>query len=414
MEDLLKLGLALALGLLIGTERGWHERAAAEGTRPAGIRTFGLIGLLGGLSALLASRQGELVLGLAFLALAGVLVVSHIIDSRIDRDSGITTVVAGLVTFALGALVFRGQEVLAAAGAVITATLLSLKPVLHRWLSRIEPTDLYATLKMLLISVVLLPVLPNQGYGPWAALNPYEIWWMVVLITGISFVAYVSMKLFGTRRAILLTSLFGGLASSTAATISLSRIGHDRQCYDITAAGVMLANTTMFLRMLLVLAVVNPALITAVSGPLLGMALTTGLGCLYFLRRRHERTDADHELRLNNPFQILPALQFGALLILITLLTEAARAWMGNQGLFAVAALAGLVDVDAINLTLAKMARTGLETAIAIQGITLVAMVNTLIKGLLATIIAGKRMGLRLLPPLVLAAAVGGVVAFVL
>lgn len=414
MELILKLGLSLTLGLLIGTERGWHERTAAEGARPAGIRTFGLIGLLGGLSALLASQLGALTLGLVFLGLSGVLVVGHLQVSRIDHDVGITTIIAGLVTFVLGALVFYDYETLATAGAVITAILLSLKPVLHRWLTRIQPDELYATLKMLLISVVLLPVLPNRGFGPWQALNPYEIWWMVVLITGISFVAYVSMRLLGANRAILLTSLFGGLASSTATTVSLARIGRDQAGVDLLAAGVMLTTVTMFLRMLLVLVIINPSLAMRAAWPLLAMAVVTAIGCLYFLYRERGSAKQDSDISVNNPFQILPALQFGMLLVVITLLAEAARHWLGEPGLFAAAGLAGLVDVDAINLTLARMEQVGLTTIIAVQGIALVAMVNTLVKGLWVAVIAGRRMSLVLLPWLALTALTGGLVAFVL
>jgi len=176
MEQLTDLGIALALGLLVGIERGWQERTSEEGSRVAGIRTFGLLGLLGGLWALLAETMGDLLLGVSFMALTAVLIAAYLSDRRSARDIGITTLVAGLVTFVLGALAVRGQAHIAITGAVITVTLLSLKPTLHRWLRHLEPADFYAALKLLLISVVLLPVLPNRGYGPWAALNPYQVW----------------------------------------------------------------------------------------------------------------------------------------------------------------------------------------------------------------------------------------------
>ena len=179
MQTLIDLGLALALGLLVGVERGWQERGAAEGSRIAGIRTFGLIGLLGGLWQLLAGGAGDVLLGLAFLAFALLMVIAHAAEARVSNDYGVTTLVATLITFVLGALSVRGQQGVAASGAVVTAVILSLKPMLHHWLERIEPNELAAALKLLLISVVILPVLPDQGFGPWQALNPYELWWLV-------------------------------------------------------------------------------------------------------------------------------------------------------------------------------------------------------------------------------------------
>jgi len=224
MEQLVDLGIALAIGLLIGTERGWERRTAQEGSRIAGIRTFGLLGLLGGLWALLAAAMGELLLGGAFLALTAVLITAYLRDRRADRDLGITTLVAALLTFALGAFAVRGQTHIAVTGAVASVILLSLKPVLHSWLRKLEPEAFYAALKLLLISVVLLPVLPNQGYGPWSAFNPYQVWWLVVLIASLSFAGYLAMKLVGTERGIMLTGLFGGVVSSTATTLTFSRL----------------------------------------------------------------------------------------------------------------------------------------------------------------------------------------------
>ncbi|MCW8928485.1 MAG: MgtC/SapB family protein, partial [Gammaproteobacteria bacterium] len=216
MELFERLAVALAIGLLIGIERGWHEREAGEGRRIAGLRTFGIIGLLGAVSGLLADELGELLLAATFIAFAALVIAAHVLESREDRDFGMTTPVAALLTFTLGTLAALGYTAVAGATAVVTATLLGLKPLLHRWIEQMEQRELYAIFKMLMISVVLLPILPNQGYGPWQALNPYEIWWMVVLIAGISFAGYFAVKIAGSRRGLVITGLFGGLASSTA------------------------------------------------------------------------------------------------------------------------------------------------------------------------------------------------------
>ncbi|NTW49007.1 MAG: MgtC/SapB family protein [Chlorobiales bacterium] len=186
--------------MLIGIERGWRERKGEESVHMAGVRTFGLIGMLGALWAMLAENMGPLLLGLAFVAFAALMIVAHVLAVKRDMDYGLTTVVASLITFALGALAMRGYETVSAAVAVVTTTILGIKPILHGWVERLEQKELFAIFKLLLISVVILPALPDRGFGPWDALNPYEIWLMIVLIAAISFVGYFAMKVAGPKR----------------------------------------------------------------------------------------------------------------------------------------------------------------------------------------------------------------------
>ena len=201
MDDLdlfKRLGMALAIGLLLGAERGWQMRLAPEGSRIAGIRSFALIGILGGAWALLAQEVGELAMAVAFAAFAALVIAAHLMHlRRFPDEQGITTEIAALLTFCLGALSVRGHQMPAAAVAVVAVTLLSLKETLHHLVERIEAAELKAATKLLLISVVVLPVLPNQGFGPGEILNPYRLWLIVVLIAGISFVGYLAMKLAG-------------------------------------------------------------------------------------------------------------------------------------------------------------------------------------------------------------------------
>lgn len=220
----LRLGLALAIGLLLGLERGWHGRTAAEGDRIAGIRTFALTGLLGGVSAWLATVTTPVFSALAMLALGGLLAVSYWVRLRSDDDLGLTTEIALLLTFALGVAAVTGPMAPTAAVAVVAALLLSMKPTLHRWVRQIERFELEALFKLALISVVVLPLLPNQGYGPGQVLNPYLLWWAVVFVAGLSFVGYIAIRVLGARLGILATGLFGGIASSTATTLALSRL----------------------------------------------------------------------------------------------------------------------------------------------------------------------------------------------
>ncbi len=408
MELFLRLGLALAIGLLVGVERGWKKREAPEGSRIAGIRTFGLIGLLGGLWALLGQELGNILLGIAFTMLALLMIVAYVRGVRVDRDVGITSVVAALVTFALGALAVQGYMAVAAAGAVVTTTLLSLKPALHRWLRNVEALPLLAGLKLLLISVVVLPVLPNQGYGPWQALNPYVIWWMVVLIASISFAGYLAIKTVGAHRGILLTGLFGGMVSSTATTINLARLVKRTRLQAILAAGIVVAAATMFPRMLLEVAVVNVALVPKFILPLGLMTLAAAGGAIW-LARRKQSTTVDGELPLRNPMELLPALGFGLLLAVIMLLAEAFRAWLGDTGIYVLAAISGIADVDAITLSLARMAHDNLAHEVVVRATILAAMVNTAVKGILAATIAGRAIGLRVLTPFAITLVFGGV-----
>ncbi|HFC54004.1 MAG TPA: MgtC/SapB family protein [Gammaproteobacteria bacterium] len=408
MDELLSLAVALAVGLLIGTERGWHERSGEEGSRIAGIRTFGLIGLLGGLWALVAQQLGELLLGVAFAAFAILVMVAYARAVALRHDVGITTVMAALVTFALGALAVRGQMGVAAAVAVVTASLLSLKPVLHRWLRHLEPSELYGALKLLLISVVLLPVLPNRGYGPWQALNPYAIWWLVVLIAGLSFAAYFAMKIGGTRKGIMLTSLLGGMVSSTAVTLSFSRLGRNGDLCRLLAAGVVAASATMFPRILLEVAVVNPALLPHLLLPMGTMTLVAYGGAWWLWRSNRDGSNVTQP-PLRNPFELLPALQFGLLLALIMLASRALYAWFGERGIYLLTALSSIGDVDAIVLSLARMAHGELEGELSIRAIVLAAMVNTLVKWVLVFAVAGRVMGWRVgavLGPVLLGGAV--------
>lgn len=413
MELYIRLGLALGIGLLIGVERGWRERAAPEGSRIAGVRTLGLVGLLGGLWALLAAELGELLLGLAFAVIAVLMIIAHTMRARTDGDVGITTVVAALVTFALGALAVRGYESVAAAGGVITAALLSLKPVLHGWLRRVEARDFYAVLQLLLISVVLLPVLPDQGYGPWNALNPYEIWWMVVLIAGISFAGYVAMKAVGTQRGIMLGGLFGGLVSSTAVTLNYSRLGRENRYRTVLAAGVLVAAGTMFPRILIEVAVINPVLLELLALPLVLMAVTVFSGALW-LWHWQRRSGELGEMPLHNPLRLATAVKFGLLLAAVMLLAEAFRAWLGEAGVYLLAGISGISDVDAITLSMARMAQGDLPAEVAVRAIMLAAMVNTIVKGVLATFIGGMALGARIVPVFVAAAVVGTVSLFLL
>jgi uncharacterized membrane protein (DUF4010 family) len=409
--------VALAIGLLIGLERGWETRERAEGTRVAGIRTFGVIGLLGAVTALLAVEFGVLLAAAIASGFAVVVILAHWRRMATTGDYGITTIVAAFLVFALGALAGMGQLLISSASAVVIALLLGMKPELHGMLERIDRGELIATLRLLLISVVLLPILPDQGYGPWQALNPYRIWWMVVLIAGVSYVGYVAIKWIGRSRGLMVTSLFGGLVSSTAVTISFARRVQRRPSeHAICAAGIVAASSIMFPRMTLVLAVVAPAMALELSAPLL-LAGFCGLIGAWLLMRQHtargrkEPETAQHQ----NPLDLGTALQFGALLAAIFLLAKAAQAWLGDAGVLALAVISGMGDVDAIVLSFSAMAGQGdITVSLAAAGILLAAVSNTVVKCGLTVAIGGWRLGLRVGIALAAALVAGGVAVVLL
>jgi uncharacterized membrane protein (DUF4010 family) len=391
-ELFFRVGVSLALGLLIGLERGWHERGEEQGggARILGTRTFGLIGLLGALTALLDSH---LVLAMAFAGLAAAVIVAHVLAARVDQDYGITTVVAALVVFAAGAASVLGYVGLAAAIGVVMVTLLGLRPYLHELEQRLSRQELQATFKLLLISVVLLPVLPNRGFGPWQALNPYEIWWMVVLIAGISYAGYFAIRFGGARHGLGLTGLLGGLVSSTAVCLSFARMGRKRpHIHAALAAGSLAAAGTMFPRILVVAGVVYLPLAMALLPSMAAMALVTYGAALWFWRRSaHGPQDAGSLVQ--NPFEIKPALQFAALLVAVMLLARALQAWLGDVGVYLLAAVSGVSDVDAVNLSLSRMARSGLEVRVAAVAVFIAAAVNSAFKGCLALGIGRGKLG---------------------
>ncbi len=284
-EAALRLGVALAIGLLIGIERGWHGRALAEGGRIAGVRTFGLIGLLGGLTATLGRDLGNIVVAAGLLAVALGFGIAQWRDPRRETDVSITTNVAALTAFGLGALAGTGAMQAAAAAGVVTALLLGIKPELHHLLERIDRAELLATFRLLLISVVVLPVLPDVGMGPWDALNPYRLWWMVVLVAGLSYAGYFAIKLIGARRGIVVLGILGGLITSTATVLSLSRQAAQQPGRpQLWVSGMLAATATMFPRTLLVAVVVAPELLTSLAAPLLSASVIAAVAAAVFTR----------------------------------------------------------------------------------------------------------------------------------
>lgn len=414
-SELPGIALALALGLLLGLERGWRGRNVREGGRVAGIRTFALLGLLGGMLMLLARESDVLLLPMGFLGVAIILAVAHRFESRRDEDAGITTLVAALLAFTLGALAVAGHELAAVIVAVVTALILDAKTRLHGFLARLSEVELLAIFKLLLISVVVLPFLPNRGFGPGGVLNPFEIWWLVVLIAALSSIGYFAMRLVGPGRGLLLTGALGGLASSTALTLSFARMHRRSAALSAPLSiGILLACAMMFPRVWLETVLVAPELAPLLVAPLLTMTVLPAAGLLYRPSRMTAPGGTEQEVTLGNPFEMRTALGFGALLVIVMLLSHFGRQLFGDAGVYLVAAVAAVGDVDAITLSLARESTRGLDAEVAQRAIVLSAAVNTVTKGAIAALIGGPRLWRSVTLPLVVAGIAGILVTLLL
>jgi uncharacterized membrane protein (DUF4010 family) len=401
LEIFQRLAVALAAGLLIGAER---EHSPSIGSKPAGLRTFALTGLLGALWQL---AGGIPVLGLGFLGFAVLMTAAHWLHARSVEDVGVTSEVAALTTFLLGALAMQGYLEVTAAAAVAMAALLGFKPQLHGLLRRLEQVELEAALKLLLLAVVILPVLPNRGLGPWAAVNPHDIGWFVVLTAFLSFAGYFAVKISDPRRGMMLTAILGGLVSSTVVSLHFARLSRQQAPLQaVLAAGVIAASTTAFLRVLLLASAVAPSLFRELAPPLLVMSLA-GYAMAWWHWRGSAATAGSQTIVLNNPVEIAAALQFGAILAGIMLLTKALQAYLGTPGLFLLSAVSGLADVDAISLSLARLVPAELRPGLAAAGIILAVGVNTLVKAVLVGWLARRAMALRVIAALAVVMGIG-------
>jgi uncharacterized membrane protein (DUF4010 family) len=387
-----RLAIALALGLIIGMERGWQSRESPEGLRSAGFRSFGFVGLFGGVSVLLAEKFGVSILVGAFFGLIAIVVASYVLTATQSQDFGITTELCLLITFVLGALAGKGLAAEALAAAVITAGLLGFKQELHQSLERLDRRELIATLQLLIVAAVALPLLPDRNLGPWDSLNPRTIGLLVLLIAGVSYVGYFAIRLFGSRVGLLATGIIGGLASSTAVTVTLARMARYTQgSVALLAAGISLASGTMVPRLLLLIAAINPSLLPSIVLPLAILAVVPLLAAVAIAMRSGSPA-ASAQLELRNPIELGAALVYGAILTVLFVLVRAAEAWFGSTGVYTLAAISGIADVDAVSLSLAQATNGNLSLSVGATGIIIAALVNTAMKALLAGVIGGWKL----------------------
>src|SRR5262245_9859945 len=409
----IRFAVALGIGLLLGLEREWAKDE--DESSFAGVRTFALISLSGAVAAFLQQELGLDAWALAvFAAVAGLVVVSYAVTAA-KGDVGMTTEVTAILTFLLGGLCGWNQLEVASAAAVASLLLLALKDYLHRLARRVEVADLNATVKFALISLIILPLLPNRDFGPPPidVINPYKIWLMVVLIAGLNFVGYRLVKVLGSEHGIGLTGVLGGLVSSTAVTLSFSQRSRQEPAQSPAfVLAIVLAWTIMFARVVVMTAVINRPLAASLAISF-GVMAVTGLGVCLVLWRRSRSHPTGTVTTGANPFELGEAIKFGLLFGVVTVAAKAAQAYFGEKGLYLAGAVAGLTDVDAIALSMANLAASNPEsTVVAARTIVIAVLANTATKTALAASMGTPALRRTLLATtgLLLVAAIGGII----
>jgi uncharacterized membrane protein (DUF4010 family) len=405
LELLHRLGVALAIGLLVGAERHWRERDEPSGKRTAGVRTFGLTGLVGGIAAAVADALpgpgdagAALLLGAAFLGHAGAMVLFKLREAAAEGRFSVTTVVAAEATFLLGALAVLGDMRVAGGAAVAMAALLAARESLHRFLARLSWAELRSALLLLAMTLVALPLVPDAPIPGLPGLNPARVWRLAVILAAVSFAGYVAIRLFGAGAGHALAGAAAGLVSSTAATSANARAsaagGDD---VPLLAAGALVAGAVSFLRTAALAWIGSPVVGELLVPALLAGALAQGAVAAAMLLRRAAGggPGAGPPGGIGNPFELGAVLKLAALLAAVGLVAELASARFGGAGAMAVAALTGLADVDAITLTVPALVPDRLAAPVAAATVAVAVASNGLAKCAYALALGGGGFGWR-------------------
>jgi uncharacterized membrane protein (DUF4010 family) len=419
LQLIINFAIAILIGALVGIDREKKKREESSGVSMAGIRTFILFAALGAASAWLSTELDAIWIFIcAFLSVSLLLVAAYIIQNRIHPDLGLTTEIAALIVFFLGGIALFGYRELAVALGIAVSAVLAYKQPIHGLVSKLARDDIYAGLKLLTATFIVLPVLPNRAIDPWGAINPYKTWLLAILISFLSLVGYVFTRWLGKNRGALFTGLFGGLVSSTAVTLSFSKDSHDKSrgpdAWSGLAAGLMLAWTVMFARILVEVLIVNRTIISELLIPMITMGLIAA-SLAYVLYRQGKTPKAETkgtEVKLQNPFRLTSAVKFALVFTIVLLAVKFVEQNFSGQGYYVVAALAGLSDVDAITLSMADFAKRGGDSRIVVTSIVIAAISNSLVKcGLVVVLGSGLfRKWIAIATAIVLA---GGIIALI-
>lgn len=406
----LKLGLALLIGLIVGLERGWREREAPAGSRAAGIRTYAISGLLGGIVAAVAQALGSaVVFALGLLGFAGIFGWFAWQESRRDRTYSVTGAIAALCVFALGGLAVAGDRTAAAAAGVALAGVLASREALHGLLRRISWVELRSVLLLAAMTAIGLSLLPDRTIDPWGGVNPWQIWFFTVLTAAISYGGYVGIRVLGPGRGVLISALAGALVSSTAVTVAFARRAAAGELVTALSGGASLAAMVSALRVLAIVTIVRPALGLAIAVPALLAAFVFGLaGAVLLGRHRHKPTAAP---QLGNPFDLGPLLLFAASFAVVAAVSAALTQALGSAGVVLVSGLSGIADVDVASLSAARLVGQGVPVSTAASAVLLAIALNAGAR-LGAALVVGPRRFFSLLLGITFVAVALGATAF--
>lgn len=390
IDVLINFLIALAIGALVGLERE-YARYKKRVYDYAGIRTFPLIALSGAIAAYLGELISIWVFIVSIFLMGTLIIVAYFtMVRRVQEHMSATSEIAGFITFFLGALTYYGEITLAVTLAVVMTIILYSKSFLHHFAEKMKKAELSSTLKFAVVAFVILPFLPNQDYGPLGIFNPFIFWLMVVFISGIGFAGYILMKWFGDK-GVALAGILGGLISSMAVTTSFTeRSKKERKIHLALVLGVILANGIMFSRILFEVFVLNRNLFLEVLIPLLSLAIISA-GFSYYLWKKAKKIKG--KVQLGSPFTLSPALKFGIFFAAILALVKIANVYLSSKGVYLVSLISGLVNVDAITVSLSQLAGDSLSLEIAKRGILIAALTNVAVKGGIAYWFGEKQFG---------------------
>ena len=388
LDQLSRIALALGIGLLIGLERGWRAREADDGSRAAGIRTFAISGLMGGVVGAIVdslggaeSAGGGIAFGLAFVAYSAVIATFSRDENRAAKTVSATTTIAGMLTFALGTYALLGDVPIAAAAAVATAVLLAIRETLHGWVEAISWVELRSALVLLAMTFIALPILPDDPVGPYGGVNPREVWLIAIVLAGVSFFGYAAVKFLGARHGVLLAAAAGGLASSTAVTLAnAQRARAGESLPRLLAGGAALATAISFLRVLAIVATFKPGLLPLLAPALLSAVVVAGSFAVVAVYGSKRKTKGETTTTFRNPFDFWSVVGFAALLAVTMVAAKAASEMFGATGAALGAALLGLADVDAVTVSITHLGQETLTDSGAVFAILIAVASNVMSK----------------------------------
>ena len=407
--------VSIFLGALIGLQREFTQQ---KGKSPhfAGFRTFVLITLFGGIMGYLSDGFDSLFVIVGFAGIVLIMLVSYILNYTKGKELSATTEISGILAYIIGVMCTAGYIKLAVILGIVIAALLTFKERFHTLARKLEKKELFAVIKFAIVSLVVLPILPNKNYSPMdipgfgdillglglkgdflaqlTVFNPAHIWLMVVFVSGLSFLGYFLVKIIGSKKGYGVLGFIGGLVSSTAVTLSMAgESKRHKENYFPFVLAVILATSVTFIRIIFEVAVVNNSLLSTLFIPMIIMAIV-GFIIAYFFYRKRDKNKKAKKIEFKQPFALKPAIKFGLFFAFILLISKIAQLLFGSTGIYATSILSGLADVDAITLSMSALSKSGtISNFVATTAIILAAISNTLVKAGLAFFLGGKKFG---------------------